>query len=454
MRRILILRAIALILSCILTCSAASAFVRGGYITNVVSCPQGTALPDGCPGAPSGTIQFPHLLDVQTVVAVQVNLGTSPTDGTYTLTASGCSGSGFQGSVIVSGGAVSGQPTVVTQGSGYTCRPTITPPAGLGSGAVATTSVYQVRPNWNVAGVDYYAGIPGGTVLKDPSTSPPTGATYSTSPVNTLRVNSNNVTINGYDFTLHGCISLLISANVTGTIVKNSKFNAAGASCINSGGPLIGFATPFDSSDLTMLNNELTGTATGGIVGANNTGTFTFEYNYCHDVAQHCVDLGVGAAQSANSTMKYNLVVNTGINVGAHGEFSFVCGGAYIQVQSYNMAMNQWGPIQGSSAVLAQEADPSCSGSAINSGSDFSNNVALAQGIYADTGNNNGSAINAASMWATANTGAPATMTMQNNYLDYTGALVAIKGANTSGITYGGNLNISTGNSCTLATCN
>lgn len=421
------------------------------------TCPQGNSYPDGCASAPSGTIQFPNLLTTGTVVAVQVKLGTSPTDGTYTLTASGCSGSGFQGSVIVSGGAVSGQPSIISPGSGYTCRPTITPPAGLGTGAVATTSVYLTRPPWNVAGVDYYVGIPSGTILKDPTVSAnlPSGASFSSgSGINIVTISSNNVTLNSFDFTLHGCVAVLIDAGVTGTIITKSKFLAA-SSCVSAGGPIIGFAQPQDASDLTITDSEIYGTGTGGMVLMNQTGNFTMEYTYCHDVAQHCVDFAVGSAQSASVTMKYNLVVNTGETSGSHGEFTYNCGGAYTIIQNYNTALNQWGVILGSTALLTEIGDNSCAGSQLSSGSDFSENVCLSQGIYADTGNNNGSAHSGGCFYAAGSSGAPATTTMSNDYIDYTNAIVGIKGgAITSGITYSGNLNISTGNPCTLSTCN
>ena len=70
-------------------------------------------------------------------------------------------------------------------------------------------SPYPVRPPWKVAGVDYRVGINTGISLKDPATisssiatvSGPLGAGQN---ANTLNIAADNVTLDGYDFTLNG----------------------------------------------------------------------------------------------------------------------------------------------------------------------------------------------------------------------------------------------------------
>jgi len=215
---------------------AVSLVASSGTIVNPSSlCSYGAALPDGCPGAPAGTPQLPHLLDVKQVTALNIRTGSGYTNGTYTWTTSGGGGSGATGTITVSGGALGGSKgtlyTISNQGMLYTSRPTITVPAGAGagSGGSIVPTVYQATPHnastpWNMPGVDYYVGIPSGTVLRDPTNGAnlPTGATFSG---HTVKVTGCNVTLDGFDFTLHGGTALVINVTGTGctTTVQNSK---------------------------------------------------------------------------------------------------------------------------------------------------------------------------------------------------------------------------------------
>lgn len=109
----------------------------GPSTTNVISiCPYGATLPDVSFGAPTGTPQLPHLLDVQQVTALNILPGSGYTNGTYTWTSLGGGGSGATGTITVSSGALGSpngmQYTITNQGSGYTSRPTIAVPAGAG----------------------------------------------------------------------------------------------------------------------------------------------------------------------------------------------------------------------------------------------------------------------------------------------------------------------------------
>lgn len=93
----------------------------------------------------------------------------------------------------------------------------------LFTGLIGVT--YPVRPPWHVAGVDYGVGLAAGTVLKDPLVSVlPTGATADT--VNKLiRCNStNDLTFDGWDFSLNGGYTLYVDGTTDRTTVTNSKF--------------------------------------------------------------------------------------------------------------------------------------------------------------------------------------------------------------------------------------
>ena len=92
-------------------------------------------------------------------------------------------------------------------------------------------SAYAVRPPWCVAGVDYAVG-PRSTPTKDPAMISMPGVSVDTS-TRTVIVTSDNVTLDGYDFSLHGGYQVLVDgANVT---ISDSNF-ALGT---NTGGYLI-----------------------------------------------------------------------------------------------------------------------------------------------------------------------------------------------------------------------
>src|SRR5215471_9473988 len=82
-------------------------------------------------------------------------------------------------------------------------------------------SGYQVRPPWQVAGVDYAVGIPTGTVLKDPGTINMPGVSVNTS-THIVTVTGNNVTLSGYDFSLNGGWGVYITG--TGATIQDSYF--------------------------------------------------------------------------------------------------------------------------------------------------------------------------------------------------------------------------------------
>src|SRR5208337_722431 len=68
--------------------------------------------------------------------------------------------------------------TVTPPGSGYVDGAT-----GAPAGAPQLPTIlsgYKVRPPWQVAGVDYAAGVPSGTTLKDPSTVAMAGVSVNT----------------------------------------------------------------------------------------------------------------------------------------------------------------------------------------------------------------------------------------------------------------------------------
>lgn len=310
-----------------------------------------TGFADGCAGAPSGSPQFPHMLDTQAVTQLNIIPGSGYTNGTYTWTTSGGGGTGATGTITVSGGklgsSTSQSYTISNEGSGYTSRPTIAIPAGAGSGSGGsiTPTVYAARPAWNVPGVDYYVGIPTGTVLKDPTGGGnlPSGATLSGSTVN---VTGCNVTLNGLDFTLHNNV---VVVNVSGsgcvTTIENSNFQA-NSTALQTIANITNLGT---GGSFVFTQNAYNGLAsiggTGSGFGVNDPiqgqGTITFTYNYFHNFDSKISQLS-GISGNPLFTEEYNLFADFGYCSASncsHGEAEYTYSGAPngLKVQfSYN----------------------------------------------------------------------------------------------------------------------
>ena len=87
--------------------------------------------------------------------------------------------------------------------------------------------------NWNSPGIDYGVGPAAGTQMADPATARlPTGCVYQ--PTGSLRqgpqvycdLGAVNPTFNSYDFGLHGCVVLMATHRVLGTLtISNSNFH-------------------------------------------------------------------------------------------------------------------------------------------------------------------------------------------------------------------------------------
>lgn len=84
-------------------------------------------------------------------------------------------------------------------------------------------SGYALRPPFQVAGVDYYVGVPSSTILKDPNTilSTISGATGNNS-TKIVTVSGNNVLLDGYDFSKNNGWQVSLSGN--NLTVQNCKF--------------------------------------------------------------------------------------------------------------------------------------------------------------------------------------------------------------------------------------
>jgi hypothetical protein len=176
-----------------------------------------------------------------------------------------------------------------------------------------------------VAGVDYYVGVPQGLTLLDPTTaSLPSGCTYDGSQYVTC--SGANITISGYDFSLH--TPTLLVGTVSGTLtVTNNKF-AFGANCTD---PVVNV-----TGNLTLTHNTIDGTAGygcdlsqgfGSFVNENIPigGSFTAEYNYFEHIPQDGFDMNSPASGTETTVIKYNLGHIEGET--GHPDFIQYCGG-------------------------------------------------------------------------------------------------------------------------------
>jgi hypothetical protein len=450
--------------------------------SSLSSCPYGAALPDGCSGAPTGTPQLSHLLDVQQVTSLSVIKGSGYTDGTYTWTASGGGGSGATGTVTVVGGALGGPSgllfTIANQGTGYTSRPKIAVPAGAGAGTGGsiTPTVYQATPHnastpWNMPGVDYYVGIPTGTVLRDPTTNGilPSGATFSG---HTVTVTGCNVTLDSFDFTLHDT-DLVITVNGTNctTTVQNSKQHAMATTITQY--PIADLNNLGTGGAFVYLNNEYDGLAPYGVYGGSGlyvnapiccSGNVTLMYNYFHNFDAKIIQMSGTTPQSA-MVEKYNLFADFGScgNSCAHGEAEYMyynTGSPSTDSLSFTGQFNTYilhFYYNGNLTTSNLTAPHSVEGNSTTiNGTTDDHNVVLAQGPQNTCASNNSTPyVAAAAIYDGAqNTSAPGSLkniVFEHNYTDDSGAYFTwyhIGGTSLVNVTWTTNVDTGTGNAC------
>jgi hypothetical protein len=163
--------------------------------------------------------------------------------------------------------------------------------------------LYPTRPNWKVAGIDYAVGIPMGTVLKDPTLVTINGVSVDIAN-RLIRVTGDNVTLDGFDFSLHGGYQVYIDGQFT--TIKNS-FIGLGR----------GIQAGAGSSNLTVSNCVLEGTGfgslNGGLIYQQGTGALVLRYNWFRNFP------GVAVHQTGNGglDMQFNLFENGGTQSGS-----------------------------------------------------------------------------------------------------------------------------------------
>ncbi len=450
---------IALILFIIGLSSAAS--------TQEIKCPRGYYYTDGCANAPSGTVQYPHLLRKQRVNLLNINPGSGYTDGLHSWVSQGggCT-TPATGTVRVVGGQISATDyTITNHGAGCTSRPTIVASLGAGAGGRIVPTVYQKRPPWNVPGVDYYVGLPAGTVLRDPTVSAnlPHGASYSAYS-HMVTISTSNVTLDGFDFCTPG-VNVYVNGGLTGTVIQNSLFCA---NLHSQNGQNIRIAP--GNGHTTIQKNEFDGKAIphagSGMdleqaVLALGHGILTFQYNYCHDVDSKCLNVGTSVLQTLNFVERYNAFVNVGLcQTGcAHGESEYFYGGnclaTIVPTIDTNLYVTFW---QNASTTSDQTSEMAVEADAINViGGTVNQNTVMSPGPWGNvTANGRQSLVIGSDLifYGQQEGGTMTGTAFTKNYLDFSGAYFPwYPEPDAVGLSFFGNKNMETGHSCNPSSC-
>ncbi|MDR3660194.1 MAG: Ig-like domain-containing protein, partial [Mycobacterium sp.] len=185
------------------------------------------------------------------------------------------------------------------------------------------------RPSWQVAGVDYYVGCPQGLALKDPSTISMAGVTVNAS-THMITVTGNNVTLDGYDFSLNGGWGVSIqSTNVT---ISDSNFKIGS----NSNTPIYG---TLSSGNVTVTNCTIDGAMApnvglGGLILMSGAGTLTVDHTWLKNAGCDMIDMNNNGASALIA--ENNFFQNGGVP-GAHGDFvQFLGHGPYTATILHN----------------------------------------------------------------------------------------------------------------------
>ncbi|WP_247476081.1 Ig-like domain-containing protein [Bradyrhizobium sp. 169] len=185
---------------------------------------------------------------------------------------------------------------------------------------------YAVRPSWQVAGVDYAVGV-SSTALKDPATISMAGVSVDNSS-RTISITGDNVTLDGYDFALHGGYQLATSA--ANTTISNSNFSVG----MNQGAYLIYGGT--SASNLTVIHNTFDGSSIGNnlsYIRYSGSGDVSLEYNWFKNFPGHIVEFTqANGSPSFSVDYKYNLIEQGSLHDGYHLNFLQFGGGTASSV--------------------------------------------------------------------------------------------------------------------------
>jgi hypothetical protein len=194
------------------------------------------------------------------------------------------------------------------------------------------------KPAWNVAGVDYYVGAPQGVALKNPATISMAGVSVDTTN-HVVTVTGNNVTLDGYDFSLNG--GWQVSVDAANTKIMNSSFVVGS----NDYTPIVGTE---HASNLSVAYCTIDGA--GHDAGVSGTlflysGTnFSIEYSWLKNAGGDVIQQTGG---SGAVVIEHNLIQDGGLNPQSHGDYTQLEGGPFTVAYNYNTTVQNNGETQG-----------------------------------------------------------------------------------------------------------
>ena len=186
---------------------------------------------------------------------------------------------------------------------------------------------YVVRSPCKVAGVDYAVG-PQQLATKDPATISMAGVSVDAS-TRTVSITGNNVTLDGYDFSLHGGYQVYVSG--ANTTIRNSNFalgTNTGAYLISGGPSALNLMVEYCTMDASTIGSQTS------LIGYAGSGAITLEYNWFKNFPQHVLELSQGLGVSFYVVYKYNLIDQGAIQAGAHLNYLQFGGGTVRQPMS------------------------------------------------------------------------------------------------------------------------
>ena len=200
----------------------------------------------------------------------------------------------------------------------------------------------SARPIFDVPGVDYYVGAPSAVTLKDPTLAGvlPTCAAYDAKNHLVRIAAGSNCTLDSYDLTKGGGLSIYIPGGVVSTTIVNSRFGMTGNSVANW--------IDHRSGALVVTNSTFAGGGGRAIGSSAKSATSDIEYNLFTGLDEH----GIEFNGSGTFTLKHNAFVDYGMRKGSpapHPDpWLIMAGSSYVSpTASYNLMYLSGAPSQG-----------------------------------------------------------------------------------------------------------
>ena len=209
-------------------------------------------------------------------------------------------------------------------------------------------SSYSYKPTWQVAGVNFYVGVPSSVALKNPATMSIPGASVDTTNHRIVVDNTaTNVVIDGYDFSLNGGWYVYDWTN-TGTVTISNSYFLVGT---NHQTPITAAS---GTGNLTVTNCTLDGaldsnTTLSTLISYTGSGTVTVTNSWFKNSISDDIDINTNPT---TIILTNNLFQNQGYN-GAHGDVLQILGtGPYTATVKYNTVVQ--GSIYNSQGIMLE----------------------------------------------------------------------------------------------------